>query len=125
MYMFYSRFQNLNLNAGDLMDLHLSMESQGPQGRPGPTLARDVSLQDARKNPPPVSLRPKRLSALQERNKGVTDEIIEVLARGDTGALVGLLEKSLLPGIYTLCEPTLAYESIRSRNFAVTNRFAL
>ena len=106
----------MNLNVGDLRELHLSLETQGPQGRPGPTLAKDVSLQDTRKNPPPVSLRPKRMSVLQERNKGVTDEIVEVITRGDTGALGALLEKSLLPSIYTLCEPTLANECIRSGN---------
>ena len=86
---------------------------------------KDVSLQDTRKNPPPVSLRPKRLSALQERNKGVTDEIIEVIIRGDILALAGLLEKSLLPSIYTLCEPTLAYECVRSGSIEVTNGIAV
>ena len=83
-----------------------------PSGKQGPALARDVSLQDSRKNPPPV--RPRRVSILQDRNKGVTDELKTAISDKDTTSLPGLLNKYLQANIYTLCEGTLAYETVNS-----------
>ena len=110
--MFPVRFSDLNLNAGDLRTLHLNLETQMPSGKQGPTLVKDVSLQDSRKNPPPV--RPRRVSILQDRNKGVTVELKTAITDRDTTSLPGLLDKYLQANIYTLCEGTLAYETVNS-----------
>ena len=89
-----------------------------PSGKQGPTLASDVSLQDSRKNPPPI--RPKRVSILQDRNRGMTDELKNAISEKDTASLPGLLDKYLQANIYTLCEGTLAYETIKCKSVEVT-----
>lgn len=109
----------MSLNAGDLRTLHLNLETQMPSGKQGPTLVKDVSLQDSRKNPPPV--RPRRVSTLQDRNKGVTEELKTAISAGDTSSLPTLLDKYLQANIYTLCEGTLAFETISSRSVEVTS----
>eukprot|EP00800_Vazella_pourtalesii_P016948 TRINITY_DN500_c1_g1_i4.p1 TRINITY_DN500_c1_g1~~TRINITY_DN500_c1_g1_i4.p1 ORF type:complete len:520 (-),score=130.52 TRINITY_DN500_c1_g1_i4:697-2256(-) len=113
----HARFSDMSLNAGDLRTLHLNLETQMPSGKQGPTLVKDVSLQDSRKNPPPV--RPRRVSTLQDRNKGVTEELKTAISAGDTSSLPTLLDKYLQANIYTLCEGTLAFETISSRSVEV------
>ncbi|KAI6654916.1 hypothetical protein LOD99_2795 [Oopsacas minuta] len=112
----HPRFSDVNLNAGDLRTLYLSSKTKMPSGKQGPTEFREVELLDTRKNPPSVSLKPQRVSFLQERNKGITEEISKALSDRNTMSLPELLDKCILPNIYTLCEGTLASETIKCEN---------